>query len=148
MRSWRSELLSLALVLAVPVLVVLVFPYQALEFRARMSTETPTRLAAYVTLTAEEEEAAIKAAKTSWRGEGSVNGQTRSELVLGELPAPDSSPVLTIESRTRPEFRQQSQECFPVYLPSQAAPLPNKLPDEGAERAKPAFSRQELLEIH
>lgn len=147
MRSWRSELLSLALVLAMPVMVVVVFPYPALKFRARTPEAAPVGFAAYVTLTAVEEDEAIKAAKTSWRGEDE-DSPSRSELLLGELPAPDSSPVLTIESRNRPVFHRRSDAHFPVYQPSQAAAFPEQLVDDGAEVVKPAFSRQELLEIH
>lgn len=148
MRSWRSELLSLLLVLTVPAVVALVFPYPALRFQARKPLMKSIGFSAFVMLTAEEENEAIKAAKTSWRGEGGVSDQVRTELLLGELPAPDSSPVLTIESRNRPLFGRHSDRRLPVYLPSQAAPLPKKLTDDGVEEAKPAFSRQDLLKIY
>lgn len=148
MRSLRSELCSLLTVLTVPVLVVVVFPYAGLGFKATATGSVRRPFAAFVSLSPEEEEAAVRSAKTSWRGEVRAADDSRGELVLGELPSPDASPVLGVESRSRRPADSRPQLRLPAFLPSQAAPAPQPLPADEEVPPPAAFSRQELLEIH
>jgi len=148
MKSLRSEMLSLMTVLAVPAMLAVVFPYSSLGFRGMPEPRPAGDFAAFVTLSAEAEAAAVRAAKTSWRGEDAVGDRLRAELRLGELPAPDASPVLSIDSRNRPVAGSRTPLPMPAYLPSQAASHPARLPANDMPVAEPVFSRKELLEIH
>ena len=145
-KSVRSEVATALAVLSVPAAVAFVFPYEALLFRA---TEPPRREVglAGVALTADQEAAAMRAAKTSWQvAEGGAR-RLRAEMPFAELPEAPRTSVLSAGERRRRETLGD-MECGPSpYLPSRRAAPPQKIADGAAVAEPPPFSREELLKI-
>ena len=146
MRGIGREILPIVVVLAIPSAIVSVFPYGAIGFRAKTpSPKTPS--AAFVTLSAEEEETAMRAAKTSWQGDADSCLRVRADLSFGELPAAKEEPVLEVGERSRPpRFGDVGWEP-PPFLPSRAAPPPRPIPPDEAQREDPPFPREALLSL-
>ena len=86
MRGIGRELLPLLTVFAIAAAIVSVFPYGAIGFKAR-STSQPAPAAAFITLSDKEEETAMRSAKTSWQGDADSSLRVRADLSFGELPA-------------------------------------------------------------
>ena len=148
MRSWRSETLNFALVLSVPVGIASILPYGALSFRAQTPAETRAETAALVALSPEQEQLAIRAARTSSRGsEGDVRG-LRADLSVDELPDDVRQPVLSISARTRPPQIPDVPRGLVPFLPSQRAPDPVRIKADGHDGSEAAFPREELLQIN
>ena len=162
MRSARSEIASLLTVLAVPVCMLAVYPYGALTFNgatgvspvaAPSSGQRTSCLSqpsiAFVTLSAAEEQEALRIAKSSLRGDIGGARRLHIDLAFGELPADEIVPVLPIEDRTRPVGLGRVAHEFSSYLPSQAAGATGILP---VAESKPvderAFSREEMLKLN
>ena len=147
MRSVGRELVSLALMASVPVAIALVFPYEAMNFRAERGGESRAACA-FVTLGEEEERAALASARTAWQVDSRSVRRLRVDLSSGELPLAPVRPVLP----SRPQ-RGEGAASETTYVPNAlpptvAAPAPTVIaPDTAAPAAKPAFSRDELLKI-
>ena len=147
MRSVGRELFSLALMASVPVAIALVFPYEAMNFRAERGGESRAACA-FVTLGEEEERAALASARTAWQVDSRSVRRLRVDLSSGELPSAPVRPVLP----SRPQ-RGEGAASETTYVPNAlpptvAAPAPTVIaPDTAAPAAKPAFSRDELLKI-
>ena len=145
MRSLGSELSVLATVMAIPAWIGAIFPYSAIEFHAKAPAAAMPS-AAFVSLTAEEEASAMRAAKASWQGAAGGALQLRADLSLGELPTGKEPAVLGDDARTRPPRPGSVAWEPPPYLPSQAAPPPQKISDN-TPPPPPTFPRKEMLEM-
>ena len=145
---WR-ELRSVLTVGAITGGVVLAFPLSALDFKARPVPSEAEATAAFVHLTAEEEEQVLKAAKTTWQEESSAMQRMRVRLPLGDLPEEEPTQALDL-TRLTPSADAQLEPLpyrLPGYSPSAAAAVPTRLPPEPEARPVPAFSRGELLNL-
>ena len=147
MRSVRSELASLLTVLSIPAAVALVLPYAALDFKPSPEPIRGESVAAFVRLSPEMEEAALKAAKSSWQGAAVGVRRLRADLSFGELPETPNLPVMGVSERTPPLAPQLSELSRGGYLPTQAASPAAKISASPADRPTPAFPREELLKI-
>ena len=149
MRSLRHELFSLASVLAVPAAVALFFPYEAVSFRATsVSAESPAS-AAFVTLSPEQESAALVAARTSWQTDAAARQHRHVRLSLGELPEGPTGPLLDVGTLMRPAASPEPVVYRPAgWQPSLGAERPARLIQEQETRTTPAFSREELLKLN
>lgn len=146
MRSVRSEMATLATVMAVPLAVLLAFPFDAVGFRAA-AVETAHPFAAFVTLTEAQEETAVKAAKTSWIGvSGDYVNSPRADLPFGVLPDSKSAPVLRLSDRPFIGMPAPAPTGPVSYLPSLAAPPPARLPNDPRTDEQP-FTRAELMHL-
>ncbi len=149
LRRFRHELLSFALVSSVPVALALVFPYEALSFRVGGEKRETSPRCAFVTLAAEEERAALAAARASWQVDASGVVGVRADLSTGDLPPEPIRPVIPV----RPSARGSadiSANYVPNALPSSVgAPAAAQMKAEGEESraGRMAFSREELLNI-
>lgn len=139
----RHEILSFSLVVSLPVAMALVFPYEAIGFKARGTASPGIAYAAFVTLSAEEESVAMKAARASWRV--SASDVRAAELQIEELPERPVSAVLGFGDRSPLAPVKALSYELPPYVPSSAAPAPRKLPLRSGPGNVPAFSKKELL---
>ena len=146
MKRLRSELASAAAVFSLPAAILASVPFDAIAFRAETKAARPPS-AAFVSLSAEEEAAALRAAKTSWNSEAEGVRRMRAELRFGELPECASEPALGIADRMRRPQQQPQSSWPPPYLPSQAAPAPAKIAPEKESERSPVFAREELLRM-
>ena len=146
MRRMRSEIPSLAAVLALPAVAILAFPWQALTFRPQTSADAKPAFAAFVTLTPEQEAQAMRRAKTTPTEAAGV-AMPRVDLILGELPDDPPRPVARIEDRARPPAPPRRAWTPGAWLPSLAAPPPAQIPADDASEPKLPFSREELLRL-
>lgn len=148
MRSVGRELVSLALMASVPVAIALVFPYEAMNFRAERGVE-PRAACAFVTLGEEEERAALASARTAWQVDSRSVRHLRVDLTSGDdLPPAPVRPVIAARP-PRGACAASGAAYVPNALPpTVAAPAPAVIaPDAAPPAAKPAFSREELLKI-
>ena len=115
----------------------------------RRIDESKNSSIAFVTLSAAEEQEALRIAKSSLRGDIGGARRLHIDLAFGELPADEIVPVLPIEDRTRPVGLGRVAHEFSSYLPSQAAGATGILP---VAESKPvderAFSREEMLKLN
>lgn len=147
MKSLGSEMASVLTVLAVPVGIASVFPYGVFAFRATACPRVVKPAAAFVRLTPDEESRAMRAAKTSWQGDGSSARNARADIFFSELPA-ETLPMVLPEKERRRTFEMPVVGCGQSpFLPSlRAAPPARVLPAERQEEPLP-FPRDELLKI-
>ena len=142
---WR-ELLPILTVLAIAAAIVSVFPYDAIGFKARTPSQ-PAPAAAFITLSAEEEETAMRSAKTSWQGDADSSLRVRADLSFGELPAAKEESVLDVGERSRPPCFRNVDWAPPPFLPSRAAPPLKPIPPAEPQREDPPFSKEDLLSL-
>ena len=147
MRRMRSEIPSLAAVLALPAVAILAFPWQALTFRPQTSADAKPAFAAFVTLTPEQDAQAMRRAKTV-SAETASAALPRADLLLGELPDDPPRPVSRIEDRARPDAAPRRAWTPGAWLPSQAAPDPAPIAaDAAASESELAFPKAGLLRL-
>lgn len=143
----QNELPALAVILLVTAGVVAEFPREALGFKGR--SDFAQRQAAcpvsLVTLDAAAEGAAMRMARNALKN-GSGGRWICTDLFLSELPAAESQPLLSIESRSRPQSLPVVERGMTPYLPSMRAPAPTRIKPEEAADTLP-FPRSELLKI-
>ena len=145
MTGLAAELMRAAPVLAAVAAVAAIFPRRAVGFVA--GDPRPARpSAAFVVLTEDEEDEAVKAAKTAWLASGGRRG--RGGLPLGALPETEGGPILGAEALLPPAREPQPVEWGKsAWRPSAAAPAPQPIPSDARAMPKSAFSRAELLSI-
>ena len=146
MRVIGRELLPLLTVFAIAAAIVSVFPYGAIGFKARTSSQ-PAPAAAFITLSAKEEETAMRSAKTSWQGDANSCLRVRADLSFGELPAAKEESVLDVGERSRPPCFRAVDWAPPPFLPSRAAPPLKPIPPAETQKEDPPFSREDLLSL-
>jgi len=145
-RSVGSEILSIALVLAIPLGIVASFPFAVFGFRAAEPVHRPDRTA-FVSMTPEVERQALRAVRASWREKVGSARRMRAELFCAELPEEDHRSVLSPRDRSQPPVPPMA-ECGRIpFLPSQQAPAPLQLAPT-VESDALAFPREELLKIN
>ena len=146
MRSVRSELLSVTAVLALPIGIAAVFPYDAVGFSASCPAASPdVRTASIVFLDEAAVARMMRAARTVSRGEGA--GRSYVSLLPAELPGAGESPTVAIGLRRKPDDPPVVENGIPPFLPSRRAPAPVRISAEAAKE-KPVFSRDELLKLN
>lgn len=130
--------------------VALAFPISALDFKVRTVVADVEASAAFVHLTADEEDLVLRSAKTAWQDETSAMQRMRVRLPLGDLPEEDAARTLemAIPVGLSPIPPDPIPYSFPAYLPSAAAQPATRL--GSGQEAQPAstFSRRELLELN
>lgn len=145
MRSVRSEILSVAAVLALPVGIAFVFPYGAIGFSVSHPAVSPDAKAASIVFPSEEDVArVIRAARTVSRGEDA--GRSYVNLLSAELPGANESPPTVIGLRRKPDNPPVVENGTPPFLPSRRASAPVRIPAETAKE-EPVFTRDELLKL-
>lgn len=147
-RRVRQEIFALAIVAAVPLAIVGAFPLEAFSFRAGPNGDAARPSCAFVTLTDEEERAALLTARTSWQVDARGVKRMRADISADDLPPAPVRPVIA----ARPPRRAAAE--IPEYIPDAlpptvAAPSPAEIRAEAdaSSSAKAAFSREELLKI-
>jgi len=146
MRSVRAECLSAAVILTVPLGIVLSFPFAAFDFKAAEGTRQAARTA-FVTLTPEAEQVALRAVRTSWRERKGGVRQVRADLFCAELPDDARFSVLSVRDRSHlPPLPAVGCERTP-FLPSQRAFPPSPIAAKPASDPLP-FPREELLKMN
>ena len=145
MRSVRSELFSVAEVLAVPLLVAAAFPYGAIGFSAsRDARSADGSTASVVFLDKTSVTRAVRAARTMSRSED--GGREYINLLVPELPSAGNGPMAAIAPRPSRSALPIVESGMPPFLPSRRAAAPARIPVE-ATKDEPAFSRDELLKL-
>ena len=147
MRSVGSELLSVAEVLAIPLLVAAAFPYGAIEFSAsrevRPSDDGST--ASIVFLDEASVAQAERVARTvSRHGDGE---RAYVDLLVPELPSAGSEPMAAALPRRILPALPVVESGIPPFLPSRRAAAPLRISAETV-KDKPAFSKDELLKLN
>ena len=146
MKSVRSELVSMAVVLSVPAVVAVIFPYGALGFRAASSTRSEPKTCAFVTLTPEAEHQAFKVARTSFRRSERDVRRMHADLSADFPPETALRLDVSVPAAAGPaELPIVKCERVP-YLPSAKARPPVRLPPADKDPELP-FPREKLLEI-
>ena len=145
-RNGRREMTTMFLVLLVPAVVLSVFPFASVGFKASTASSSLPARAAFVVLTEEQEKAALASARTSWQGDSGVR-RLRADLSVGELPETDLKPVLDV--RERPSHVSILPVAYPAgpFVPSAAAGRPKRIGVTKGEPRPVAFSREDLLKI-
>ena len=146
MTALAAELLRAAPVVAAVATVTALFPSRSVGFVAAERSEAVPS-AAFVVLSEDQEDAAVKAAKTAWLASGVRRGRGTGGFALGELPETEGGPMLGSEALL-PAAKEPPRVIWErsSWRPSAAAPAPQPIPP--GERTKPpAFSREEMLSI-
>lgn len=103
-------------------------------------------VAAFVTLDADAEAAAVHAARSSWRASSGVQTSERARLSCDELPETREPEVLGDANRTRTERPADIDWTPPPLPPGLSAPFPPR--DALPETAAPLpFPREEMLKL-
>lgn len=147
MRSFRSVIASAFAVLGLPAAIIASFPFSAVAFRAKPDQPPKRPFAAFVKLSAAEESAAMRAAKSSWSSGADGVKKIHAELYFGRLPVSRNEPALEIGERAATPAALVSGTWPPPYLPSQAAPAPVKITPESENETPLPFPREELYKI-
>lgn len=146
MKGIADELASLFTVLAIPAGIAAIFPFSAIGFRARLVAPREPSVA-FVKLSAADETAVMRAAKTSWQGNAGNILRVRADLFLGDLPGGAEKETLDIAERSHPPRAKDIDWAPPPYLPSLAAPPPQAIPEDAPDEEVPAFPKEELLSL-
>lgn len=147
MKSLRSELVRTLVVLSAPLGSLAVFPYAAVGFKANSERRDGMPYVAFVCLTAEEEDAAMRTAKSAWQMEADASRREQAWLPLGELPEEAPGPILPQTGLRTPVVWPHLPYPAPAWKPTAAAPAPVRIAPE-PQPERPAFPRKDLLEIH
>ena len=146
MRSVRSELLSVAAVLALPIGIASIFPYGAIGFSvSRPAVSSDVRMASIVFPGEEDVARVMRAARTVSRGADA--GRSYADLLPSELPGAGESPTAAIGLRRKPDALPVVENGIPPFLPSRQASAPVRISVETAKE-KPVFAREELLKLN
>ena len=144
MRSVGSEVLSVAMVLAIPLGLAAVFPRAALSPLASPAEERKPS-AAILFLSDAEVSRALRAAKDVTRHDGV--GRANIELLPEELPGGEGEVMMTSAVRCPAAALPLVETGRTPFLPSRRADAPIRISSE-AEKPDPVFSRQELLKLN
>ena len=107
---------------------------------------TSEPVAAFVTLDANAEAAAVRAARSSWKASSGVQTSERAKLSCDELPETREPEVLGDANRTRTERPADIGWAPPPLPPGLSAPFPPR--DELPETADPLpFPKEEMLKL-
>ena len=152
MRSVKSELLSVAEVLALPLMIAVAFPCDAIRFhdasrfpdsRDARSADVPT--ATIVFLDEASVTRAERAARTVSRH--GVGDRVYVDLLSLELPPAGNEPMAAVAPRRISSALPVIENGIPPFLPSRRAAAPIRISAE-TMKDEPAFSRDELLKLN
>ncbi len=148
-RPFRYELYSLMAVFAIPIGLMMAFPFEVLNFHPQEVSAAPSAGCAFLSLSEEEVAYLVANARAAWEMSGGTTHGRWSGLSLVEIPEEVSQPVMSIDFRSRvalPEPRMYGDAPLP---PSQAAKLPQRITPNVAPVSgeKKTFSRNELLKL-
>lgn len=148
MISIRSEILRVFLSAVTIAVTAAIFPYASIGFRAAAPEPVARPQFAFVALSADEEEAALRAAKSTWQTEPSADGRAQTRLALGELPEDPVEPVLEIGIQP-PAGGDLTPIAYPIppWRPSVGAAATEKMKPAQPEQRPAAFPREDLLKI-
>ncbi|MGN0855742.1 MAG: hypothetical protein ACI4R9_09530 [Kiritimatiellia bacterium] len=147
-KALRHEFYSLVAVMAVPLALIVSFPYAAIGFIPAAPTETPRAACAFVTLRPDEETDILAAARAAWKVSADRVRRMRADLSLAEIPDDTASALADIADRRRPPPAGPIRFDVLPLPPSCAAPPPAKIPADSADaEGVPTFPRSELLTI-
>lgn len=147
-RRIRHEVYSLLAVLAVPLAVAFVFPYQALSWKAQPDVSQSRAPCAFVHLSADERENAIAAARSAIRTTPDQMRSLRADLSMAAVPDEDLSAVSDVSARARLDYDRPERFQTPVFPSSFAAPPPVRLGrDAKPDAASSAFTRNDMLKF-
>lgn len=143
-----TEIYRAAPVMAVVLSVVMIFPFKAIFFKPSAQKSSPSFPVAFVRLTAEQEESAVRAAKTAWLAGSGLRDRMTARLSLGDLPEREMGPILG-EENILPKASSIPMVQWPKrpFSPSMAAQPPAPLAASQQESVPPAFSKNELLQL-
>ena len=146
MRSVTSELLSVAEVLAIPLLVAAAFPSGAIGFSvSRNARSADASTASIVFLDEASVARAVRAARTvSRHGDGD---RTYIDLLDSELPSAENKPMAAVLPVRSPSALPVVENGVPPFLPSRRAAAPVRISAEPV-KDEPPFSRDELLKLN
>ena len=144
MKSVRSEMVALAIALALPASVALVLPYSAIWRAPAEPVRDAPPFAAFVTLTADEEAQAMSAGRSGEAADAQIRPD---DLVLGSLPDDPPTPIGRIEDRVRPSGPRRVAPMPSPYLPTRAAAPPEPIASDPPSARTPSFSKEELLRL-
>ena len=149
-RPLRNEVYSLAGVLALPLALLLAFPYCGIGYRSAADRPAPAPGCAYVTLTEEAERAAVEATRASWRMRSAGVRNLVTDLGVEAIPETVPGAVMEIGGRGRLPPAGTVESDLKPLPPTRAAPKAARLvqPKPAADAdAALAFPRRELLNI-
>ncbi len=149
LRRVRHELFAFALVASVPTALALVFPYEAFSFRVERRADESRARCSFVTLTADEERAALAAARAAWQVDAKGVMGLRADLSTGDLPPEPMRPVIPVRPAEDRGVSGAVQYVPNALPPSVGACAAARIAPEGEQSAPAgtAFSREELLKI-
>ena len=148
MRSRSSELLSIGLVMAIPLGMMAILPYDSFAFKAAEPDRSPVLTAAFVRLSPERAHEAAARAKTSWQQDrDDRRGITWAELAVSELSEVPLPEVTTVRDVMRAPGPGGLVRDVTPFLPSMRAAPPVGIMPARREPPRPAFAREELLKI-
>ena len=149
-RPLRNEIYSLAGVLALPLALLLAFPYCGIGYRSSADRPAPAPGCAFVTLTGEAERMALEATRSSWRMRSAGVRDLVTDLGVEAIPETVPSAVMDIGGRSRLAPAGSVESDLKPLPPSLAAPKAVRFvqPRPAADAdATLAFPRRELLKI-
>ena len=147
-RPLRNELLSLLPILALPLAVGLLFPYEAVGFRGTSARRGTPPSCTFVELGEGVEERALDLVRAAFSVKPELFRSMREDLLLSPLPEEAAAPILTPDDRRPPApSRVVVYDVLPMP-PTLAASDPEPVAEDGPARPEPpAFPREELLKI-
>ena len=147
MTNIKKDTLSLTLALSVPLSVFCFLPYGRFDQpRTDAGSSSTDGFNAFVTLTEEQEQAAMKRAKTTRFGTASSASKFDIPIILMELPDDESTSLINAKEPISIQRGKNVPFSFPSFSPSLSAPSPTIIEHEKRDVSLP-FSRKELLEI-
>lgn len=145
-RRVRNELFPLLIITALPTMLVLAIPREAIGFLPKPDLPPTSASCAFVTLSAADEAKALAAAQSAWHVSSRGVRELRIEMFADSPPERKQTEMLAISSRTRPP-EPEPPPFEPSAVPQTlAAPVPTKIPSE-PESAATTFSREDLLRL-
>jgi len=146
-RRLRSEMLSMAVAAAVPVLLALSFPLDALRPLPPAPESAREPSCAFVTLTPVEERGVLASARAAWQLNRRAELGMSIDLFAAPLPPMKPRAVLGLSAMPRTDRSTPAPYAPDPLPPTLAAPPPQQIapqPDADA----PTFSREELLKLN
>lgn len=146
-RHIRHEVYSLLAVLAAPVVLAFVFPYSAIGFRSEAPKSAARPTCSFVTLSPDETDAAIAAARAAIKTSSTAIGRIRADLSLSAIPEEASIAVADISERHTVAPVGTIEYRAMLLPPTMAAPRPERIKAAAPPAPQPAFSRSTLIEL-
>ncbi len=148
-RPFRYELYTLIEVMAIPLALLLVFPYKVLSFQPQPELPAPSASCAFVTLSEDEAARLVSNARLAWEVSKKFSRGLWADLSISELPDEPATAVVGVEARTRTTAPEPLPYNDALLPPTQAAAAPQKLfaTEEESADARQPFPRKDLLKL-